>query len=106
MPVCPNCQERARPEDLRGEGDQLSCSGCRTPRLVLLPEAKMTDAPRTNTKQADKKLVDLQIFEVDGDHKLTLSIKMGSTLIHQSVSLESIKKFFTERKVKAGKAAT
>lgn len=105
MPTCPVCSEKRPASDLQGEGDQLACSNCRTPRLVLLPEVKMTSDPNTQ-KAPEKKLIEIQVHEVhtpDGgtDHQISMSVKMGSFFFQNSVTLDAVRKFFAERRRKA-----
>lgn len=97
MPSCPSCQKHAHPEELRPVGDQLACGNCRSLRVVPSQEAKM-DSLHLTQKAPGTKILDLQVVEVDGDHQISISIKLGSALFNYQVTVNRIREFFTKRR--------
>jgi hypothetical protein len=92
------------PKGLQKIGDELACYECRKLKLVPDTEAKMSEDKIGNAQKAPlKKLVELQLFEVptsDGgvDHQVIASVKAGGVLFCYETTVDTIRKFFTERR--------
>ncbi len=109
MPNCPSCQEHAKPDELRKVGDQLACSSCRTPKLVSGQEKIMVDDMELNQKQdttQGKLVLDLRVREEtrEGsapDYKVYASARLGNMTLSGSITVDDIRRFFTERRARA-----